>query len=316
MVFIQLVKNVINIKIGFIKFGLKTYFNSNGTSQGSNHELVDIFNIFKERDYNCKMISVSDIEYNKDEEVDIYFVFNGPITKYNLEGTEIFRNYTKPMVDILNNSNKKWLYFWTDPRKEYDIRDNPNITNKNYIILSQEKQFYSHLEKIIMYNKKPIQKQKENKLCIIMNDTNPKRTKECLKLNNLNFDIEVYGKWKTENKNLKEKLEESEVIKKLSTSKYSWNMATNKKWVSQKYYEMLLSGTLCFFQHYDEDNLILDKDDFRRIEDWFDIDIKIDKLNKNPELYNSLIKKQNEELKEEYYNGDFIYNIIVKQIYS
>ena len=303
------------MKIGFAKLGLKTYFNKNGSGQGSNHELVSIFNKFKEKGHECFMLTVSD-KYDKyvKNDLDFIFLFNGPLpTLESGRKLMMFKNYSFPIIDFINSNNIPYIYFWTDIR--YDIRDN-NLIRQPNIILSQEKEYYGHLEKIILIGK--IKKEiyyKDIKFGVLMNSTSPKRDKSIMKfLNWLEFG-EIRGNWKNKyNKYLKEPLKENEVCDYLSKVKYTINITTNQNWINQKYYEYILNNVICFQYNSDLDNLVMDKNDFRVIKDEIDLDEKIDLLEKDENLYNKIIKKQQDELKEEYFNGEFIYNFIINKI--
>lgn len=303
------------MKIGFAKLGLKTYFDKNGSGQGSNHELVSIFNKFKEKGHQCFMLTVSD-KYDKYEknDLDFIFLFNGPLpTLESGRKLMMFKNYSFPIIDFINSNNIPYIYFWTDMR--YDITKN-NLIRQPNIILSQEKKNYGHLEKIILIgkNKKEIYN-KDIKFGILMNSTSLKRDKSIMKfLNWLEFG-EIRGNWKNkDNKYLKEPLKENEVCNYLSKVKYTINITTNSNWINQKYYEYILNNVICFQYNSDLDNLVMDKNDFRVIKDEIDLDEKIDLLEKDKNLYNKIIKKQQDELKDEYFNGEFIYNFIINRI--
>ena len=301
------------MKIGFIKLGLKTYFKKNGSGQGSNHELVDIFNIFKNKGHECFMISGSDKYecYVDIKNLDYIFVFNGflPTT---LDAKINMMKQPTDMYKILNGYDVPYIYFWTDVR--YDIK-NIKVVRQPNIILSQEQENYGHLDKLILYKKKKkLLDKKTNKFGIVMNDTEPKRSKEVLKtLGWLGYG-EIKGKWKNKNKWLTGELKEEEVNDYLASTKYSYNLATNHEWVSQKFWEMLLNNVICFYKNYDKNNLIIPKNDYRLVRDEIDVEEKIEELDKNVNLYLDFIKKQQNDLKEEYFNGNFIYNLIIKKL--
>lgn len=312
------------MKIGFIKFGLKTYFNKNGTGQGSNHELVDVFHIFEERGHECLMLSNTDYDDGKSDTtgLDIVFVFNGPLAPGYESKMNMFQG-TMTSLRYLRDTKIPWAYFWTDPRKDYDIRnhqiykDNPPIA-----ILSQEKEFYAHLEKLVLYRQKPQDAPKDVFVGSLMNYTDPKRSKFLVNLmNSLDIyygdrQLEIRGEWKKEtHRLLKEPISENEVVKYLASIKYGLNIGKDPKWVSQKYYEWLLAGTICFFANYDEDNLIMKPDDFRRMKNDTDLVLKIQWLEERPEAYAQHVKDmQQDELLEEYFTGQFIYDTIIKKI--
>jgi len=302
------------MKIGFAKMGLKTYFNENKSkTEGFNHELCDIFDIFEKRGHECVMLTTSD-KYKKYEgaDLDYIFLFNGPIP--TLESGRkylMFKNYSFPIIDFINSNEIPYVYFWTDPR--YDIRENKLLNRKPEIILSQEMANYGHLDKLILYKKERQQiKDKDIFLGILMNDTNPKRSREILKtLNWLEYG-EIIGNWKKPNKFCKNAINENKVNDYLSRVKYSYNLATNQNWVSQKYWEMVLNNVICFYKNYDNNNLLLGNKDYRRVKDEIDLQEKIE--NKDEELYEQIIKHQQLELKDDYFNGEFLYQFIIKKL--
>ncbi len=301
------------MKIGFIKLGLKTYFNKCGSGQGSNHELVTIFELFKKNGHNCFMISGSD-KYEKYEDVnslDYIFMFNGPSTLYLGKRTVMLANYFQPYVDLINNTKTPYIYFLTDNRKEYKISINSNFKRKPNLILSQEKENYGHLEKIILIGQKKKENKKDIKFAMLLNDTKPKRTKDALKFIEWMEEGEIRGIWKKkESKWLKEPIEEDNVNDYLSKVKYTVNITTDYWWINQKYYEYILNDVICFHYLTDGSGLAMKTNDFRQVMDEIELEEKIDKLEANENLYNEVLNKQREEIKDSYLDGSFIYNFI------
>lgn len=306
------------MKIGFIKFGLKTYFNKDGTGQGSNHELVDLFHIFKEHGHECCMISAADIEYSNKTKVDYYFVLNGPMCdKPHKPGLNMFDKYFWPYQELLISDNTPWIYFQTDPRKEYNVENNELFDkNKSKLIFTQEKKYYGHLDKLILYKKQILQTTKKIEMAIIMNQTNDKRHREgisvCDWFNKQN--VVIYGKHKKNSKYLAEQIPERNLSEFLTQLKYSWNMAVDPNWVSQKYWEMILHDVICFYQEYDNSGLLLSLDDERRVVDPIDVDNKINYLNNNITEYQLWLERQRAEMLPEYLDGEFIYSFIYSKL--
>jgi hypothetical protein len=220
----------------------------------------------------------------------------------------------------LRDNKIPWIYFWTDPRKDYDIRNHEIYTDHPPIaILSQEKEFYGHLDKLILYGKQLNNEipKKPYTFSVLMNLTDTKRAKKLL--SDLNwvkhYDPEIRGNWKKEtNPFLKDKIPEDGVKQYLDSVKYSYNINKNPKWVSQKYWEMALSDVICFYANYDADNLIMPPNDSRRVIDGIDLLDKIDFLEVHRDEYLGWIKAQREQIRPEYLNGDFIYKIINEKL--
>jgi len=296
--------------------GLKTYFEeSKSKSEGFNHELCDVFDIFQKHGHECVMLSVNDkYPIHEAGELDYIFVFNGPTpTQESGRKLNMFKRYSFPIIDMINTTEIPYAFFWTDSR--YGITNNKLFKRQPNVIFSQEKEYYGHLEKLILYKKERKElTDKKNKFGILMNETEPKRSKEVLAaLEWLEYG-EIVGKWKTKSPFVNGPILESELDNYLSNLKFSYNLATNQKWVSQKYYEMILNNVICFYKNYDEDELILNKDNYLKVRDGIDIEQKIEEIEANDELYKKMIEKQQEELKDDYFNGEFIYNFIINKI--
>jgi hypothetical protein len=308
------------MKIGFIKLGLKTYFEKSGTGQGSNHELVDVFNIFQNNGHECHMLSNSD-KYSqmKIGKYDWIFVFNGFAPTTWQTNMNMFKGSLDSLTYLKEHKNIPYAYFWTDPR--YDISKNPLFKEvPPTVILSQEPNHYAHLDKLILYHKDaPLIFAKDKFFTIMMNDTGEKeRKKSILNVTNWlqheNYKCDVYGNW-PKNKELNARdIPENEVSDYLSRYLYAFNAGKNPNWVSQKYWEMVLANVICFHTNYDISNLIMHPKDFKRVLDGIDVIDKIEQLQSNPELYEEIINAQKNELKSGYYTGEFIYQIIMEKI--
>jgi len=300
------------MKIGFFKMGLKTYFEKDKSkAEGFNHELCDIFDIFEKQGHECVMLSVSD-KYKKYEgtDLDYIFLFNGPTpTTESGRKMMMFKNYSFPIIDFINSNNIPYVYFWTDCR--YDIRENKLFNRQPQLILSQESEHYGHLDKLCLYKKelKPYQ-DKTIKLGILLNDTDKRRSKSVLaNLKWLNYG-ELRGKWKETNRFLKESINEKELDSYLSSVKYSYNEAVNPNWVSQKYWEMILNNVICFYRHYDKDNLLITI----KVNDEIDLEESINKYEDDENDYIKQLASQLCLIRDEYLDGSFIYKFIIEKL--
>lgn len=305
-----------NMRIGFAKLGLKTYFNKDAGCQGYNHELLSIFKIFEDRGHECVMLTVNDKYelYKEYKKLDFIFVFNGPLSikKREEQKMVMLLNYTHNVYDILNdNPDIPYIYFWTDPR--YDITKIKVVRQPN-IILSQEKEYYGHLDKIILYGKQRRKKQIKYKMfSILMNKTKDARTKKMVDIYNQlskTHPIGIIGDFKELNGS---PIEQTKIQDYLDTVEYCINVGKKSNWVSQKYWEMSLSNVICFQSNYDDDCLLMEKDDLRRINDWLDIEINLGQIEQKKDLFLTQLQY---ELKDEYFSGDFIYSVIKEKICS
>ena len=305
------------MRIGFIKFGLKTYFNKDGTGQGANHELVDVFHIMQNHGHECFMISNSDIDtaWHPRQDLDWVFVFNG-LTPNTLDTKmNMFAGSVMAIQWLQTHKEIPWAYFWTDPR--YDLKKNPlfdSIPPK--AILSQEPIYYAHLDKLILYEKdQPLPFKHDIFFSILMNNTGEKHRKKMVKdvinwLNQEKLNYEIKGDWKKDKDILGYPLEEKNVLPYLANVKYSFNVGKNPWWSSQKYWEMVISDVICFYWGYDEAGLVLEKDSWLRVRDGIDVIEKVKQLEEDPHFRTEVLMSQRKQLKAEYYTGEFIYQII------
>lgn len=309
------------MRIGFIKLGLKTYFKSSGSGEGSNHELVDVFHIFEERGHTCFMLSNNDIDNqwksNIDhEEFDWIFVFNGLIPNKWDNTAFIMKTSLESLKLLRDHKDIPYAYFWTDPR--YDISKNPifkEIPPK--VILSQEPKNYAHLDKLILYRKnKPLPFEKNIFFSILMNDTGETVRRKAVNdvinwLHQEKYKLRILGNWKKEGY---EGIPEEEVIDYLSRVRYSFNCGKKKDWVSQKYWEMILAGVICFYTNYDSDNLLISPKDNRRVKDGIDVVDRIKMFENDDMIFAEQLYYQHVILKKEYFTGDFVYSKIMEKL--
>lgn len=315
------------MKIGFIKFGLTTKFEKEAKSQGSNHELVDVFNIFKERGHECVMISGSD-KYGKGnpeliDEVDVVFAFNGPFPRKSQKLESVMKavmlaRYTMPYALKLKSSKTPYIYFWTDARPEYRIWEAPQFIKEPHNVLSQEPTYYAHLEKLICYHNPPIRKNnREKDVVVVMNDTAAKRSTKMLNILKWVSDfhkVDVIGNWKKDCPYLKTSLNDNEVLDYISDYKYSIIIAKDPTWITQKFYEMAIAGVVTFYGDFDSYNLVLGEDSPLRFKDEYDLEEKISKFKSDNKLYERHLEDTQDLIKNEYINGDFMYKIIMSKI--
>jgi len=306
------------MKLGFIKLGLKTYFEKNGSGEGSNHELVDTFHIFQERGHECHMLSNNDLTpMMKIGKYDWIFVFNGLAPTKWETNMNMFKGSLDSFKYLKEHKDIPYAYFWTDPR--YDIKDNPifkEIPPK--VILSQEPENYSHLDKLILYKKdRPLPFEKNIFFSILMNDTKEtvrrKALDDCLNwLSDEGIPFDVRGYWPKYPARIP--LKEEEVMPYLARVKYSFNCGKNIDWVSQKYWEMVLNGVICFYTNYDYLGLVLAQNDTRRVKDGIDVVNYIKIIESDKSIYEAQLELMRKELKSEYFTGDFIYNQIINKL--
>jgi hypothetical protein len=305
---------------GFIKLGLKTYFKKCGTGQGSNHELVDVFDILEKHGHWCSMVSGSDREQDEDwSKIDIMLVFNGPCGNGKNLSSIMLKNYTKPYLDIINKLKIPMIYFWTDPRKEYDPMKIDYLTHKPEIILSQEKEFYGHLDKLVLYRQELKELRQKSNFEIFMSCSYAKNPTRYKKINSIKGwfgdKVIISGVRDEEKKKIDNNIPEQDFISHLNDKvKFSYNLAAQPNWCSQKFWEMILGNVICFYERYDEDNLILDSNSYLRVKDEIELDNKIGELSNDYTKYKQLIDEQRYTIFEDYLNGEFFYQFLMSKL--
>jgi len=81
--------------------------------------------------------------------------------------------------------------------------------------------------------------------------------------------------------------------------------AGQRHWENLKYNIISFTDTKC-----DIDELIMKKDDWRRVKNYIELKEKMNYLLQNPKEYEKKLREQQEEIKEEYLNGDYIYRVL------
>lgn len=313
-------KLVTKLNIGFIKFGLKTYFEEGKNSpQGSNHELVSVWEIMKERGHTCHMISVNDsypVLKTEFDNLDIIFVFNGPMSNSpSAHKVVMMNNYFLPFVKILNETKVPYIYFRTDPRNLYDIMSNPLIKHKPKAQLTQEPENYGHLDKLILYKKKLRSlKTKDIPFAILMNETNGLRAKNAVKICKAleEYDPVIIGNWKNDNNYVSHPIDSNQLQSFLDQVKYSWNQTVKSNWINQKFWEMILSNVVCLHFNSDSNSLVIPN--WLKVDDESMIKSSIELMEKDRQKYDKILNMQKKLIKKEYIDGSLIYETIMSKI--
>ena len=280
-----------------------------------NHEVV----LFSETD----LLETGNPRYssNLEEECDILILCNGRLYLKEDEMDEKVKKQIEEIHKLFRNKVPQY-HFITDLK--IIERNEEVLKNINLINVSQSKKVgrYGHLDKIFLYKNKidfDI-KQKKDKLVYVGNERNGNRNDLIIEyLLNSGYPTEIYGKWKntmiTQNSFFKGPISCKECEEKLKESKYSLvisDVAYRKKnFITPRYFECLLSGTIPFVDiNYDKDELLIKQNDFRVVKNYDEMQKKIRFLERTPSFYEMLVEKQTREVKEEYLNGEFQIKIL------
>ena len=257
---------------------------------------------------------------------------------------EMFKNYAGPIVYYLNQSNIKYFTLGPDPRyipipamdlinreqfvlSQYDYMENiKHITTlEDHTIIDRQIPIsYSGIEKVFFLDreKKNITKiPKNKKMLIVLNEGGNGGLKRGPMLKEYildNFkDIEIYGKWSDkwyEDKRFKGPKKFNELQELLSDVKYTFIIPIQKGWVTAKFWEMINYGIIPFMHPYYDQQKHIPCPDFLRVNSPEELLEKINYLEDNPEEYKKLLNELSLMLKDEYYDGTFINNLIIDGI--
>ena len=269
--------------------------------------------------------------------------------EWEKEGKKIFAkclecnlNYVAPLVYFLNKTKVPWLHILNDPRYKMIGRDcliAPEICLSQYneeivyshldnfedqnIVKEKRQTIYSGIEKMFLthfdkFNDEGIEK--DIKFLIVLNEGNNgvKSRYPELKKYVLDYidDVEIYGKWdkKTikDDERFKGSIPFIELQELIPRVKYSFIIPIKEGWVTMKFWEMILNGIIPFMHpDYDsQNNLKVPK--FLRIKDPEELHKKIEYLEKNPEIYQKLLKELKSMITEDDFNGKNISKMLIK----
>lgn len=131
-------------------------------------------------------------------------------------------------------------------------------------------------------------------------------------------DIEIYGKWDErtigDDSRFKGSKKFQDLQAMLPRVKYTFCIPIKKNWVTAKFWEMAHYGIIPFLHPtYDTQNN-LKCPEYLRVKNASDLFDKIKHLEENPEHYQILRDKLDKMIKDEFYNGSYLNNIIMNSM--
>lgn len=154
---------------------------------------------------------------------------------------------------------------------------------------------------------------------IVLNEGKPSRY-ELLKQAILNDvqDVEIYGKWDPrtvgDDPRFKGPMGYHELHAMLPRVKYTYCIPIKKGWVTAKIWEMVHHGIIPFLHPtYDEQNN-LRAPEFLRVSDSKELFKRIQFLEDNPKAYDTLMGTLKGMLKDEYYDGSYLNDLISRKL--
>ena len=160
---------------------------------------------------------------------------------------------------------------------------------------------------------------KDIKFMIVCNEGRPSRYNDLKKyiLDHVD-DVDIYGKWSEEIVNndsrFKGPKKFNDLQDMLPRVKYTFCIPIKKGWVTAKFWEMAHYGIIPFLHPtYDEQNN-LKCPEFLRVKDSKDLFKKIEFLENNPEAYDTLRANIDGMIKDEYYDGSYMNNLVINTL--
>jgi hypothetical protein len=160
---------------------------------------------------------------------------------------------------------------------------------------------------------------KDINFMIVLNEGRPSRydlLKSCI-LDAID-NVEIYGKWDPRvigpDTRFKGSMEYHKLHEMLPRVKYTYCIPIKKGWVTAKFWEMIYHGIVPFVHPtYDQQNHI-GFPDFLRVDNANTLNEKIQYLESNPDRYNSLMETLKSLLKDEYFDGTYLNNLVEKKL--
>ena len=85
--------------------------------------------------------------------------------------------------------------------------------------------------------------------------------------------------------------------------------------VLPRFYENIMHDIICFCSNtFDPDEHMIGKYDWRRVTNYMELREKMKELDDDEDNYLALLRRQRKELKPEYINGDYVYEMITKPV--
>lgn len=305
------------MNIGIYKPTKKILFDDKEDTSSWSLELVNLAKIFAEHGHQVYILSETDYKNNiknifnspseiPDKFFDIIFLSNGKMDS---------KIYTEnKLVEFLNSKCYDLILLETDLTLSLD-----NHTLSKYkLIFSQSKHrgIYAHLEKLCLYKHKLYKNnfKQRTKSGIFIGHERDRKNKI------FEYVVRPNMKWfgKSLSLNLNTKIGKNDVDKSLSKYLYtiviSGDIQNAMCFVSQRYFENCAAGIINFVDYeYDRDELIIKRDDWRRVKNYEEFFNKAQQLCKDKQLFDKLQREQFDEIKL-YLDGEFIYQLFMENL--
>jgi hypothetical protein len=321
-----------NYKIAIYKVGTNFSLTANDTNFAQ-QEIKNVINILRvngnsiyilgdnktEEDTFNNLAKIKFVNYAKPikEEFDYLLVFNGPYPRNIINEYENLKHMTK--------FAKKSFFIVTDLRiKLYDqfheLFDKVLTQSKRQLNSIKAKQAYSGMPQSILFdtsfsasfNILPNTQQVKKDKLIVFGGNERNRTKDFIEYI-IRPNVEYYGKSSTFSPE-DNRLPTQEYMKLFRRTKYSIVIADKEYnqngFITQRYYECLANDVIPFVDYkYDQDNIAIKQDDFRRVYGYEDVLKKIKILENDRGKYDEVIRRQQLEV----YMNDGLYGTFTRK---
>ena len=131
-------------------------------------------------------------------------------------------------------------------------------------------------------------------------------------------NVDIYGQWNPDtigdDHRFKGPKKFNDLMQMLPRVKYTFCIPIKKGWVTAKFWEMAHYGIIPFLHPTYDDQKHLDVPDFIRVKDSQDLFNKIKFLEEKPKAYKELRDLLDDMLKEEYYDGSYLNDLILGKL--
>lgn len=312
------------MKIGFYKPFIKVYFHDDRLDfNATSYEVTNVMKIFAERGHKCYMLSDSDLKDGKikninrgtidcTEQYDRIYLYGGPYKLFNQSNAEIkhLRRITNELFYILTDMR------CTPPNdSDYELFDKFYSQSINKFLFGQKNtyggvaEFRCYKMKLKEVNENIL---KEKKIKIYFGGTTRGRLTKYLEYV---YRPNVLLTGKSEELGFNNRITRDKYLDTLKKTKYSIVFADvdyeKNNFITPRYYENTEANIFSFFDNeFDRGQKLINKNDWRKVSSYLEWMDKINALERNKYLYLQYLVEQQKDIKREYINGDYVYEIL------
>ena len=284
--------------IGLVKIGKKVFYNDTSQDYASwSDEVVKIHKILEKYGHSMHILTENDLVITP-ALFDVYdriyiFAGQGPLSAY-----QNFRDMTQDLRLIITDLRLK--------PEDLSIFDKVYSQSPELGIFLPPTFIFFNYKKFIDISKKTIE--------FYFGGGTRDRTKDFFEYV-YKPDHAIRAKMTIDGEIIDNRVGREEHLRLLKSSKYSVVIADRGYneigFITMRHYENLMSNVISFVDSkYDKYEKIIAKDDYRRVNSYFEMRQKMDMLSYNLDEYLSLLSKQRDEILSEYIDGSHCYGII------